>query len=66
MHKLHAVTDLLIEQKPLPRKYYDHSLSGKYKGHRECHIQPDWLLIYKIVGDVIIFERMGSHADLFN
>ena len=50
---------------PLDSKYQDHSLTGSYKGRRECHIEPDWLLIYKIEDDKIIFERSGNHNKLF-
>ncbi len=48
-------------------KYKDHALKGDYKGHRECHISPDWLLIYKIYEDVLILTLVetGSHSDLF-
>jgi mRNA interferase YafQ len=66
MERLKTVIRLLVEGKPLPPRYRDHPLIGNYKGHRECHIQPDWLLIYKREPDLIIFERTGTHADLFN
>ena len=51
----------------LPEKCKDHDLSGDWVGHRECHIQPDWLLIYRIDGDVLVLTlaRTGSHSDLF-
>ena len=51
----------------LPEKNKDHELSGDWAGHRECHIQPDWLLIYRIEGDVLVLTlaRTGTHADLF-
>ncbi len=55
----------LIDEEPLPERYRDHALVGKYKGRRECHIEPDWLLIYKLIDDEIIFERTGTHSDLF-
>jgi mRNA interferase YafQ len=50
----------------LPEKYKDHALSGNWTGHRECHIQPDWLLIYRIVEDTLILSlvRTGTHSDL--
>ena len=53
---------------PLPEKNRDHALTGNYTGFRECHIQNDWLLIYKISGDILtlILTRTGSHSDLFN
>lgn len=63
--KLKTVMRALIEQKTLARKHLDHSLVGNYANRRECHIEPDWLLIYKLDLDSIIFERTGSHADLF-
>ena len=62
---LKNVMDLLISQKPLPKKQRDHKLIGNYKNRRECHLDPDWLLIYKIEGNEIFFERTGSHSDLF-
>ena len=51
----------------LDEKYRDHDLSGDWKGHRECHIQPDWLLVYRIEDDVLILtlSRTGTHSDLF-
>ena len=51
----------------LDAKYRDHDLTGNYKGTRECHIEPDWLLIYEICGDVLVLMlyRLGSHSELF-
>ena len=51
----------------LPEKYKDHMLSGNWAGHRECHVLPDWLLIYRMEGDVLVLTltRTGTHADLF-
>ena len=60
-----AVMRDLIEERPLDRKFRDHVLIGNFKDRRECHIEPDWLLIYRIEESAIIFERTGSHADLF-
>ena len=65
LEKLETVAQLLVEGKPLDRKYLDHPLTGNYKGYRDLHIEPDWLLIYKITEDTIIFDRTGSHSDLF-
>lgn len=61
------VLSFLVNQQPLPEKYRDHNLSGNYAGYRECHIEPDWLLIYKIFNDklVLVLTRTGSHSDLF-
>ncbi len=65
MDELKKVILMLIEEKPLPLKYQNHSLVGNYADCKECHIQPDWLLIYMIIDDQIIFVRTGSHSDLF-
>ena len=63
--KIREVIKKLVNSEPLERKYKDHKLKGKFKNRRECHIEPDWLLIYKIEGDTIFFERTGSHSELF-
>ena len=63
--KLKEIMLFLAEEKTLADKHRDHSLSGNYSGHRECHIQPDWLLIYKKEPGLIVFERTGTHSDLF-
>lgn len=57
----------LTKRETLPNKYMDHQLVGQYKGYRECHILPDWLLIYKIDEDALtlVLIRMGTHSDLF-
>lgn len=67
MNLLEAVLEKLQKQETLDKKYYDHALSGDYKGFRECHIQPDWLLIYAIHQEelVLIASATGTHADLF-
>ena len=65
MDKLRHVIDLLINEKPLPEIYNDHPLRGNFSGTRDCHIEPDWLLIYAVEGDELILYRTGSHADLF-
>ena len=66
---LQEVITMLAEEKPLPAKYKDHALndSKDYKGMRECHIQPDWLLVYKKYKDTLILQliRTGTHSDLF-
>ena len=65
--KIKAVMTALIEGEALAEKYKDHVLIGNYTKRRECHIEPDWLLIYKLDVDnmTIIFERTGTHSDLF-
>ena len=57
----------LANDQPLEERYCDHALEGNWKGHRELHIRPDWLLIYQIKDDVLILElsRTGTHSDLF-
>lgn len=55
----------LIEEVPLDRRYRDHVLIGNFRDRRECHIESDWLLIYRMEGNAIIFERTGTHSDLF-
>jgi len=66
LDKLKAIIETLLQGSELPTSARDHKLVGNYKGRRECHIEPDWLLIYQIIKDAIIFERCGSHADLFS
>ncbi len=64
---LAEVFDILCAEQPLPQKFCDHALSGNYEGHRECHITPDWLLIYKVENDELLLSltRTGTHSDLF-
>ena len=64
---LEEVVRILAETKTLPEKYLPHSLIGNYVGYMECHILPDWLLIYKIKDDelVLVLSRTGTHSDLF-
>ncbi|QVK05365.1 type II toxin-antitoxin system YafQ family toxin [Mycoplasma mycoides] len=67
LNKLDYVINILTQGKELDAKYQDHSLTGIYKGYRECHIDPDWLLIYKKDDDKIVITmlRLGSHSNLF-
>ena len=67
MDLLDNIIRLLSRGQPLPEKNRDHELSGKWAGHRECHIQSDWLLIYRIENGVLVLTlaRTGSHSDLF-
>lgn len=64
---LDNIIKLLANGEKLPDENKDHNLTGNYKGYRECHIQPDWLLIYKISDNILILSlsRTGSHSDLF-
>ena len=59
---------MLATGKTLPDEYNDHQLTGSLKNYRECHIQPDWLLMYRIERDILVLslQRTGTHADLFS
>jgi len=65
--ELNAVVTKLAKGETLEEKYHDHSLSGKYAGYRDCHIQPNWILVYRIVEQelVLLLYRTGTHSDLF-
>lgn len=65
MEKLSIVIRALAVGETLDAVYREHKLVGAWSGRRECHIESDWLLIYKVEASTIIFERTGSHADLF-
>lgn len=67
LEKLYTVIENLAQGNVLEVKYRDHSLSGNYNNCRECHIEPDWLLIYEIIDDVLVLllNRTGSHSELF-
>lgn len=64
---LEKVIAALAMDEPLPEKHKDHALTGNWVGHRECHVLPDWLLIYRIEGEVLVLtlSRTGTHSDLF-
>jgi len=63
--KLDEVIEKLCKEIPLEEKNKDHDLHHNWEGHRECHIEPNWLLIYKYEDDSVIFVRTGSHSELF-
>jgi len=65
LDKLKSLLSLLIYQKPLPEAYQDHPLRGNWKGCRDAHIEPDWLLLYRVDGEELQLARTGTHADLF-
>lgn len=67
IEKLFAVVEKLASGEVLEAKYKDHDLTGSYKGCRECHIEPDWLLVYEIFNNtlVLMLYRIGSHSELF-
>ena len=65
---LKDIVTKLANGEPLDARHKDHPLSGDWIGHRECHIQPDWLLVYRIENDILVLtlSRTGTHSDLFN
>ena len=67
LRELDSIVERLAAQLPLPDRNRDHALTGDYVGFRECHIRPDWLLVYRIEDDVLVLtlSRTGSHSDLF-
>ena len=65
IEKLKQLSAALINEEPLAERHRDHALRGNFRNRRECHVEPDWLLIYKLNGDNIIVERTGTHSDLF-
>ena len=65
LSKLRVLLASLIQQEPLSARYLDHPLRGIWKGYREAHLEPDWLLIYRVESDELHLVRTGSHSDLF-
>ena len=65
IEKLKKIMTTLSQEKPIPLKHRNHKLKGEYIGYWECHIEPDWLLIYKKNKTHITFVRTGTHSDLF-
>lgn len=65
LEKFKLLARTLLSGKPLDTIHRDHKLSGNLVGRRDCHIESDWVLIYRIDGNRLIFERMGTHSDLF-
>lgn len=67
LNKLQRVIEILQSGEQLPPSFRDHALTGNWTGHRECHLEPDWLLIYYVQDDVLVLtmSRTGSHSDLF-
>ena len=63
--KMRAVVKELMNDRPLEKRHYDHELSGEYEGAWECHVEPDWLLIYTITEEELGLTRTGTHSDLF-
>jgi mRNA interferase YafQ len=65
MEKYRAVIIALCSREPLPRELNDHPLKGDWKGWRDCHVAPDWIIIYQKTAAELILARTGTHADLF-
>ena len=63
--KLKELIVLLADGRPIPAGYRDHALTGQWKGYRDAHIEPDWLLIYRVDASTVYLARTGSHAELF-
>lgn len=63
--KLETVVVCLVAELPLDERHRDHALTGNWRGYRDCHIEPDWLLLYRVVDDELQLTRTGSHAALF-
>lgn len=65
LQKLRVVIDTLATNQALGIQYRDHPLSGHWKGYRDCHVEPDWILIYQVSEDILTLARTGSHSELF-
>ena len=66
IEKLKVVIEKLARGEPLEARHHDHALTGPYGGARDCHIEPDWILIYEASEDELVLIRTGTHADLFS
>ena len=65
LSKLKEVVSVIANSEALEERHRDHALSGNWSGSRDCHIEPDWILIYRVDGEFLFLERTGSHSDLF-
>ncbi len=65
LSKLQKIIERLLQRKSLPDKCVDHSLKGRWEGRRDCHVEPDWILIYRITNNELRLEKTGTHSDLF-
>ncbi len=65
IEKLLSIVEVLAQGRELPPEFHDHPLIGRYKNNRDCHIEPDWILIYAIEAAELVLYRTGSHAQLF-
>ncbi len=68
LNLLNDVVEILLRQETLSEKYHDHPLTGNWNGYRDCHIEPDWVLIYRVEKEtlVLLATRTGTHSELFN
>ena len=65
LNKLKEVVSAIAKSEALQERHRDHALSGNWAGSRDCHVEPDWILIYRVDGEFLFLERTGSHSDLF-
>ena len=63
--KINRAVEILLVGEPLPERYQDHPLRGGWKGRRDCHLEPDWILIYRLTDAELRLERTGSHSEIF-
>ncbi|MDR1979270.1 MAG: type II toxin-antitoxin system YafQ family toxin [Synergistaceae bacterium] len=63
--KMFSPIAMLLNNRPLPRQYRDHPLKGEWTGYRDFHVEPDWIVIYRIVGNLLVLEQTGTHSELF-
>ena len=63
--KINRAVEILLAGEPLPERYQDHPLRGGWKGRRDCHLEPDWILIYRLTDAELRLERTGSHSEIF-
>ena len=65
MGRLHAVIESLRLRQPLDPRHRDHALGGDWRGFRDCHVEPDWVLVYQLDDETVCLTRTGTHSDLF-
>ena len=65
LSKMREAIRLLLEDRSLPERYNDHALKGRWKEYRDLHLEPDWILIYKLVDNTVVLARTGSHSEIF-
>lgn len=65
LDKLEIIVNLLQAQEPLPTRCHPHPLRGNWAGHWDCHVEPDWILLYRVTDEALVLVRTGSHAALF-